>query len=152
MVNSLVRLQTLVIRGCELMEGVVDTRLGREELMTTIVFPELLCLELVNLPKLTRFATGNSIEFSSLTILRISSCPDLERFISSSTCADKLSLEENIHTADMQPFFDSKVDFLCCRLFFFILTFISFPQSFVLYLYCDISYLYLLTIVGSYIC
>ncbi|KAJ4707587.1 NB-ARC domain-containing disease resistance protein [Melia azedarach] len=49
-----------------------------------------------------------NVEFPSLCELGISGCPELKRFISSSTCAEELGSEENIHT-NMQPLFDEKV-------------------------------------------
>lgn len=79
MVNSLVQLKELKIRDCVSMEGVVnDTGLAKEAKMTEMVFPRLVFLELNGLPKLTRFATGNSVQFPSLVELFIDDCPNLE--------------------------------------------------------------------------
>lgn len=79
MVNSLVQLKELKIRDCLSMEGVVnDTGLAKEAKMTEMVFPRLVFLELNGLPKLTRFATGNSVQFPSLVELFIDDCPNLE--------------------------------------------------------------------------
>lgn len=79
MVNSLVQLKELKIRDYVSMEGVVnDTGLAKEAKMTEMVFPRLVFLELNGLPKLTRFATGNSVQFPSLVELFIDDCPNLE--------------------------------------------------------------------------
>ncbi|GKV49240.1 hypothetical protein SLEP1_g56003 [Rubroshorea leprosula] len=52
MVMSFNQLRWLKICNCEMMEAVIDSEESKEE---TISFPELHTLELVNLPKLTRF-------------------------------------------------------------------------------------------------
>ena len=79
MVNHLVQLKELKIRDCVSMEGVVnDTGLAKEAKMTEMVFHSLVFLELNGLPKLTRFATGNSVQFPSLVKLFIDDCPNLE--------------------------------------------------------------------------
>lgn len=107
MVNSLVQLQHLEICYCWSMEGVVETNSTEsrrdEGRLIEIVFPKLLYLRLIDLPKLMGFSMGiHSVEFPSLLELQIDDCPNMKRFISIS------SSQDNIHT-NPQPLFDEKV-------------------------------------------
>ncbi|TXG71309.1 hypothetical protein EZV62_006244 [Acer yangbiense] len=64
------------------------------------------------LPKLTRFGSGNSIEFHSLDALWILDCPRLKMFFSGSTCANVTVSKEQEATnscADIYPLLDKKV-------------------------------------------
>ncbi|KAI9195613.1 hypothetical protein LWI28_016631 [Acer negundo] len=53
-----------------------------------MVFAKLINLQLKGLPNLTRFGSGNSVEFHSLTQLSIEDCPKLKTFSSALTSAD----------------------------------------------------------------
>ncbi|KAJ0086265.1 hypothetical protein Patl1_07018 [Pistacia atlantica] len=73
-------------------------------------------LKLEGLPKLTRFGTGNSIEFPTLNELHIGSCSNLKTFFHKSFGPDMLrkepeevSLEK--HITDINPLFNEKVAF-----------------------------------------
>ncbi|KAH9671956.1 Disease resistance protein [Citrus sinensis] len=97
----------LEICYCWSMEGVVETdstESRRDEgRLIEIVFPKLLYLRLIDLPKLMGFSMGiHSVEFPSLLELQIDDCPNMKRFISIS------SSQDNIHT-NPQPLFDEKV-------------------------------------------
>lgn len=113
MVNTLLQLETLVIKNCKLMEVVIVS----EEKWSTTKFPNLNQLHLDNLPKLTRFS-GNSMDLSSLSNLWIKNCPKMKMFISYSY--DKT---ENSQYG-VQPFFDEKVPFPS----FFLLLFFDFKN------------------------
>ncbi|KAK4850961.1 hypothetical protein QYF36_011344 [Acer negundo] len=56
--------------------------------MIKMVFAKLINLQLKGLPNLTRFGSGNSVEFHSLTQLSIEDCPKLKTFSSALTSAD----------------------------------------------------------------
>ncbi|KAH9735575.1 Disease resistance protein [Citrus sinensis] len=97
----------LEICYCWSMEGVVETNSTEsrrdEGRLIEIVFPKLLYLRLIDLPKLMGFSIGiHSVEFPSLLELQIDDCPNMKRFISIS------SSQDNIH-ANPQPLFDEKV-------------------------------------------
>ena len=121
MVNSLLQLQHLEISYCESMEGVVDTTGWSErdegKLIELKVFPKLHSLQLHGLYKLTSFAnTGHIhsdlvVEFPSLQILKIISCNDMLRFISTSA-------PEDTNHSEMQPppLFDAKVFFFLIKI------------------------------------
>ncbi|XP_052297571.1 disease resistance protein At4g27190-like [Citrus sinensis] len=114
MVNSLLQLQHLDISSCKSMEGVVDTTGWSErdegKLIELKVFPKLHSLQLYWLPELTSFANTRHVhsdlvvEFPSLQILKIISCNDMLRFISTSA-------PEDTNHSEMQPppLFDAKV-------------------------------------------
>ncbi|KAK4834452.1 hypothetical protein QYF36_023114 [Acer negundo] len=78
-----------------------------------MVFPELINLQLKGLPNLTQFASGNSVEFPSLTQLSIQDCPKLKTFstavmfadIKQSEEAEEMNCQDDIH-----PLFDQKLD------------------------------------------
>ncbi|KAK4850483.1 hypothetical protein QYF36_007150 [Acer negundo] len=56
--------------------------------MIKMVFAKLINLQLKGLPNLTRFGSGNSVEFHSLTQLSIEDCPKLKTFSSALTSTD----------------------------------------------------------------
>ncbi|GKV47393.1 hypothetical protein SLEP1_g54300 [Rubroshorea leprosula] len=98
MVMSLKQLIMLKICDCEMMEAVIDSEESNEE---TIFFPELLSIEFVNLPKLTRFYHAESsdtpplfnekVGFPKLKILSLSSI-DIQQIWQISI--QKISLEK----------------------------------------------------------
>ncbi|XP_050237652.1 uncharacterized protein LOC126687219 [Mercurialis annua] len=85
MVKSLPQLKQFEIRDCELIEEIILTEdsIDETEKTANICFPKLERLWLINLPKLSRFCTGHSIEFESLKELVIKSCSDLTTFVAS---------------------------------------------------------------------
>ncbi|TXG59149.1 hypothetical protein EZV62_016978 [Acer yangbiense] len=113
MVRSLVQLQKLEIRNCNSIEGIINTEeLRGKEKVIMMVFPKLLNLQLQGLPKLSRFGSGNSVEFRSLTQISIEDCPNLKTFFSSSKYADikqSTKIEEMNSHEDIYPLFDEKV-------------------------------------------
>ncbi|GKV46148.1 hypothetical protein SLEP1_g53156 [Rubroshorea leprosula] len=96
--KSLKQLVMLKICDCEMMEAVIDSEESNEE---TIFFPELLSIEFVNLPKLTRFYHAESsdtpplfnekVGFPKLKILSLSSI-DIQQIWQISI--QKISLEK----------------------------------------------------------
>lgn len=110
MTSSLVHLKILRIYNCSGIEEVItgERRLG------TVLLPKLETLELMSLPKLKRFYTGDRIECPSLVSLRIKSCGKMEAFINDSvpspTHVD--NQVQNINLVGAQPLFDHKVMFL----------------------------------------
>ncbi|XP_031247968.1 uncharacterized protein LOC116105696 [Pistacia vera] len=117
-VKSLVQLQRLVICNCKLMEAVIFDLEGLEgeDKIIDLSFPKLFYLKLVGLPKLTRFGTGNSIEFPTLNELHIESCSNLKTFFHNSFGVDTLKKEpEEVnlekHITDINPLFNEKVAF-----------------------------------------
>ncbi|KAJ6996130.1 disease resistance protein [Populus alba x Populus x berolinensis] len=110
MVESLAQLKSLEICNCESMEEiVVPEGIGEGKMMSKMLFPKLLSLVLVSLPKLTRFCTSNLLECHSLKMLMVGNCPELKEFISIPSSADVpvMSKPDNTKSA----FFDDKVAF-----------------------------------------
>jgi hypothetical protein len=108
MVESLAQLERLEICNCESMEEiVVPEGIGEGKMMSKMLFPKLLSLVLVCLPKLTRFCTSNLLECHSLKMLMVGNCPELKEFISIPSSADVpvMSKPDNTKSA----FFDDKV-------------------------------------------
>lgn len=115
MINSLVHLEFLSIQNCKDMEVVINTE---EEQSSAVKFPNLNVVHLDALPKLTRFSnfTGNPIDLSLMSSLRITNCPKMKIFISHShginmpsrmECAE-MDTQENFQS-NAQSFFDEKV-------------------------------------------
>ncbi|TXG71321.1 hypothetical protein EZV62_006256 [Acer yangbiense] len=113
MVKSLVQLRKLRIRNCKSIERIINIEeSAKEERIINMIFPKLNLLVLNDLPKLTRFGSGNSIEFPSLEALGILDCPRLKMFFSGSTCANITVSKEQEATsscADVYPLVDKKV-------------------------------------------
>ncbi|KAJ6885240.1 disease resistance protein [Populus alba x Populus x berolinensis] len=101
MVESLAQLERLEIGKCESMEEiVVPEGIGEGKMM---LFPKLLHLQLIGLPKLTRFCTTNLLECHSLKVLWLQKCPELREFISIPSSAE--------HDNTKSALFDDKVAF-----------------------------------------
>ncbi|XP_044475647.1 uncharacterized protein LOC123203365 isoform X2 [Mangifera indica] len=109
MVKSFVQLQKLVICNCKSMEAVIfeSGELGADKIIQ-MNFPKLFYLKLQGLPKLTRFGTGNLVQFPTLNELHIESCSSLKTFFPNSSSVE-VSLE-NILTTNIEPLFDDKAD------------------------------------------
>ncbi|KAJ6928864.1 disease resistance protein [Populus alba x Populus x berolinensis] len=110
MVESLAQLKSLEIQNCESMEEiVVPVGIGEGKIMSKMLFPKLLILSLIRLPKLTRFCTSNLLECHSLNVLTVGNCPELKEFISIPSSADVpvMSKPDNTKSA----LFDDKVAF-----------------------------------------
>ncbi|KAJ6928865.1 disease resistance protein 2 [Populus alba x Populus x berolinensis] len=110
MVESLAQLKSLEIQNCESMEEiVVPVGIGEGIIMSKMLFPKLLILSLIRLPKLTRFCTSNLLECHSLKVLTVGNCPELKEFISIPSSADVpvMSKPDNTKSA----LFDDKVAF-----------------------------------------
>ncbi|KAJ6928872.1 disease resistance protein [Populus alba x Populus x berolinensis] len=111
MVESLAQLKRLEIFNCKSMEEiVVPEGIGEGKMMSKMLFPKLLILSLIRLPKLTRFCTSNLLECHSLKVLTVGNCPELKEFISIPSSADVpvMSKPDNTKSA----LFDDKVAFL----------------------------------------
>ncbi|KAJ6928861.1 hypothetical protein NC652_012878 [Populus alba x Populus x berolinensis] len=110
MVESLAQLKSLEIFNCKSMEEiVVPEGIGEGKMMSKMLFPKLLILSLIRLPKLTRFCTSNLLECHSLKVLTVGNCPELKEFISIPSSADVpvMSKPDNTKSA----LFDDKVAF-----------------------------------------
>ncbi|TXG59186.1 hypothetical protein EZV62_017015 [Acer yangbiense] len=112
MVKSLVLLEKLKIQNCKSIEGIINIEeLRGEGRVVNMVFPKLINLQLKGLPNLTQFASGNSVEFPSLTQLSIQDCPKLKAFATAVMSADKKQseeVEEMNCQDDIHPLFDQK--------------------------------------------
>ncbi|KAL4325668.1 hypothetical protein GQ457_11G019040 [Hibiscus cannabinus] len=98
MVLSLEQLIHLEISDCKLIEGIIEEA-KTEETMEKIVFPKLNSLKIKGLPRLTRFCSGNEVQFPSLKQLQIEHCPMLGTLIS------------NFVKNEIQPLFNGNVAF-----------------------------------------
>ena len=74
---NLVALRRIDVQECDMMEEILGVDDGTQK----IIFHKLNVLTLANLPKLTQFSTGITIEFPELFELTTSSCPDLKTLI-----------------------------------------------------------------------
>ncbi|XP_040957978.1 uncharacterized protein [Gossypium hirsutum] len=84
--RSLVQLQCFEIEDCYCLRGIILTEEIEEERKDVICFPRLNSLEIVGLPNLIFFNSGNhNIEFPLLKELKIERCPKLIEFISQSS-------------------------------------------------------------------
>nr|TKS10903.1 putative disease resistance protein [Populus alba] len=88
---------------------VVPEGIGEGKMMSKMLFPKLLRLELNGLPKLTRFCTTNLLECHSLKVLRLTNCPELKEFISNPLSADVPAMSKPDDTKS--ALFDDKVAF-----------------------------------------
>ncbi|GKV50054.1 hypothetical protein SLEP1_g56769 [Rubroshorea leprosula] len=112
MVKSFEQLNWLKICDCNMMEEVILVEESMdEEKMCKIFFPNLEFLLLQDLPKLTRFCFGNYLELPCLWKLKISKCPMLKTFISSSFFGDMIVSSENVNNSCALSLFDAKVAF-----------------------------------------
>ncbi|GKV44809.1 hypothetical protein SLEP1_g51961 [Rubroshorea leprosula] len=112
MVKSFEQLNWLKICDCNMMEEVIHVEESMdEERMCKIFFPNLEFLLLQDLPKLTRFCSGNYLELPCLWKLKISKCPVLKTFISSFFFGDMIASSENVKNICTDSLFDAKVAF-----------------------------------------
>ncbi|XP_044498459.1 uncharacterized protein LOC123220334 [Mangifera indica] len=116
--TSFMNLQHLEICHCDVLEEIIImeelreeesneitiydplSELREEEEREGIIFPCLECLVIKDLEKLTRFCSGNYIEFPSLKQLEIEQCPQFKAFIFTNIGTD---------SEETQPFFNGKV-------------------------------------------
>ncbi|KAE8684147.1 hypothetical protein F3Y22_tig00111151pilonHSYRG00132 [Hibiscus syriacus] len=109
MAMNLVHLEKFEVHDCEILEEVIITKgLPKKERMSKKMFPKLVTLLLIALPNLTRFCSGNYLEFPFLKELWIQSCPMLKTFISSS--ATRNNSRQNQNTS-LTVLYDEKVAF-----------------------------------------
>ncbi|GKV44789.1 hypothetical protein SLEP1_g51947 [Rubroshorea leprosula] len=112
MVKSFEQLNWLKICDCNMMEKVILVEEPMdEEKLCKIFFPNLEFLLLEDLPKLTGFCSGNYLELPCLWKLKISKCPVLKTFISSSFFGDMIASSENVKNTCALSLFDAKVAF-----------------------------------------
>lgn len=95
----LVNLQHLEICHCAVLVEVIIV----EEESKGKIFPRLECMVIKDLENLTRFCSGNYIEFPSLKQLEIEQCPQFKAVI-----LTNISTESE----DIQPFFNEKVEYI----------------------------------------
>ncbi|KAF2307116.1 hypothetical protein GH714_024930 [Hevea brasiliensis] len=107
--SSVVHLKRLEICNCKMMEEVMVKEGLEEEIMSKMLLHQLESLELMDLPKLTRFCTSNLVECPVLKHLRIQNCPQMSTFVSNYTTSNMASSREFgiINSA----LFDEKVAF-----------------------------------------
>lgn len=119
--TSFMNLQHLEICHCDVLEEIIImeelreeesneitiyaplSELREEEEREGIIFPCLECLVIKDLEKLTRFCSGNYIEFPSLKQLEIEQCPQFKAFIFTNIGTD---------SEETQPFFNGKVQYI----------------------------------------
>ncbi|XP_059429129.1 probable disease resistance protein At4g27220 [Corylus avellana] len=110
----MVHLKHLHVLECKVVEEILVTE---ELVIPKVLFPQLECLLLKNLPFLERFCTGSNIEFPSLKKVVIQHCPKLKTFIlkpvSSSMTGrqlEEMNAKESPYSV-MQSFFNEEVVF-----------------------------------------
>ncbi|XP_068340205.1 probable disease resistance protein At4g27220 isoform X4 [Pyrus communis] len=112
--RSLVQLKYLEVSGCHMMEEIVSTQEYGEE-NADGMFCKLQHLKLQYLQILSRFCSGNYIEFPSLESLEIVNCNVLETFIckpKSKSITVRRETKEDLKKTVVQYFlFDDKVGF-----------------------------------------
>ncbi|XP_052287405.1 uncharacterized protein LOC107176339 [Citrus sinensis] len=124
LLQCLNNLEVLEVRNCDSLEEVLHLEeLNVDEEHFGPLFPTLLDLKLIDLPRLKRFCnfTENIIGLPELSNLTIENCPNIETFISNSTSIlhmtannkghQEITSEENFPLAHIQPLFDGKVAF-----------------------------------------
>ena len=104
MASNFKQLLELKIINCIAMEQVIT-----EECLQEILFPRLGVLFLMNLPKLTRFCSGNSLRLPRLGYLTISRCPLMTSFISDSVLGDVIASSQEAEETSIPALFDAKV-------------------------------------------
>ncbi|GLT82112.1 hypothetical protein SLE2022_005230 [Rubroshorea leprosula] len=110
--SSLVQLRQLSISECRVTEEIIFMEeVPREERMDIILFPNLYSLKIKDVQNLTRFCSGNHVEFPSLKLLQIENCPKLETFVHKSLRKDMIKKGEYQIPGGIQPLFDEKVSF-----------------------------------------
>ncbi|XP_057999397.1 uncharacterized protein LOC131178448 [Hevea brasiliensis] len=107
--SSVVHLKRLQICNCKMMEEVMVKEGLEEEIMSKMLLHQLESLELMDLPKLTRFCTSNLVECPVLKHLRIQNCPQMRTFVSNYTTSNMASSSELDITNS--ALFDEKVAF-----------------------------------------
>ena len=123
-VNILVQLKHLSITNCMSVEEIIAIGGLKEEETSTVLFPKLEFMELSDLPKLTRFCIGSSIECPLLKRMRICACPEFKTFAADFSCANitdgtelqEVNSEENNNNV-IQSLFGEKVMFTSYFLF-----------------------------------
>jgi hypothetical protein len=141
------QLKHLHIFECKVMEEIIVTEesgVVEERIPKLVLFSQLECLILKDLPMLKRFCIGSNIEFPSLKQLWIERCPKLKTFICKPVSSGmtfgkelvEMNAKDNPHTA-MQPFFNEEVNLfllislsLSFFLFFFFFFFLNFILNF----------------------
>ncbi|XP_048436134.1 probable disease resistance protein At4g27220 [Pyrus x bretschneideri] len=112
--RSLVQLKYLEVKRCHMMEEIVSTQEYGEE-NADGMFCKLQHLKLIDLQILSRFCSGNYIEFPSLESLEIVNCNVLETFIykpKSKSITVRRETKEDLKKTVVQYFlFDDKVGF-----------------------------------------
>ncbi|KAJ9185573.1 hypothetical protein P3X46_005190 [Hevea brasiliensis] len=105
-VKCLLQLKKLKISDCNSMEEILLTEElveeEEEERINKTAFSKLESLHLSDLPHLSRFCTGYSIEFQCLRELKILFCSALVTFVAKT---------ETNHNTEIQPLFDEMVSF-----------------------------------------
>ncbi|XP_068340214.1 probable disease resistance protein At4g27220 isoform X6 [Pyrus communis] len=112
--RTLVQLKYLEVKRCHMMEEIVSTQEYGEE-NADGMFCKLQHLKLIDLQILSRFCSGNYIEFPSLESLAIVDCNVLETFIcepKSKSITVRRETKEDLKNTVVQYFlFDDKVGF-----------------------------------------
>ncbi|KAH1240881.1 putative disease resistance protein [Glycine max] len=88
--KSLTRLKRMEIKNCDSIEEVVVSKEGDESHENEIIFPQLNCLKLEELPKLRSFYKGSLLSFPSLEELSVVWCEWMETLCPGTLKADKL--------------------------------------------------------------
>lgn len=90
LLEKLDALKALKIESCEMIEQVVEDDMEMQER----ILQKLEGLQLVNLPKLTKFNSGNcNFRFPNLLSLTIEKCPQLKAFTVGFLCSQTLPME-----------------------------------------------------------
>ncbi|XP_022723802.1 probable disease resistance protein At4g27220 [Durio zibethinus] len=107
MAFDLLHLKVMKVRNCVMMEQIIINDGAEKATTNTIMFPSLESIILESCSNLRSFYLGHdTVEYPSLTILKVEDCPKMVAFTTSSP------REQNIKTIGIAPFFSDKVSFV----------------------------------------
>ncbi|KAI3785387.1 hypothetical protein L1987_44505 [Smallanthus sonchifolius] len=101
-IKSLVQLQELKVRSCKMMETIFANE-GEDDI---IVLSELFHISLEDLPELSSFCKGStSLQFPSLELIEIKSCPKIKAFITSDVHQEENLFNEKVALPNLQALY-----------------------------------------------
>ncbi|KAL3009011.1 hypothetical protein AAZX31_07G062400 [Glycine max] len=110
--RSLTQLKRMEIKKCDSIEEIVSKD-GDESHEEEIIFPQLNCLKLEELPKLRSFYKGSLLSFPSLEELSVMECEWMETLCPGTLKADAIKLENDLNSTMREAFWEE----VCFQLF-----------------------------------